>query len=359
MPTFGHIVYGFCLLLPILYYSRNKFSYKVSFIFLANNLFGPDIVNFFFVIPTHSIIGFSILAIPYSLIFTYGSRFSLIRSEGKFPLKLEDSGIREVNWKNAYCATASGGISHFFIDQFYHFHQKMEIFEGISISHDEMLAWGGEAYHVLSPLMVIGFLIVVFTILLSLYFFKEGYKETFKLFLISTVLSFIFFAISTEVYGGEREWGVLVHSIVYVLIPLFLLMYAARDVEENPRITPDEPKINRRTLLNIVAVISIVVAIFFLLYASLAIFLSDTVAKIYGNTSPETVFAIEMFGVFFGTIATFLLIGGIGLFFKINICRYFAIAAASLFLIFGFPLAIAFFLCERDVKALFKKEVKE
>jgi len=359
MPTIGHLIYGFCLLLPIMYYSRNKFNYKVSFIFLTNNLFGPDIVNFLIVVPTHNIIGFLILAIPYSLVFTYASRFSLIRVERKFPLTLEDCGIREVSWKNAYCATASGGISHFFIDQFYHWSKSMEILPGIRISHDEMLEWSGEAYHVLSPLMIIGFIIVVATILLSLYFFKEGYKETFKLFLISTSLSFIFFAISTEVYGGEREWGVLVHSLVYVLIPLFLLFYAARDVEEHPRETPDKPKIDRETLLNIVAIISIVVAVFFMLYASLAIFISDTVASLYGDNSPDTVFAIEMFGYFFGTGAVILLIGSVGLFFKINFCRYLAIVAALLFLIFGFPLAIAFFLNEKDVRALFNKKIKE
>ena len=364
MPTFGHVFYGLCLLIPILYFARDKFNYKVAFIFLANNIFGPDILHLFFIPYFHNILGYAILAIPLSLVFTYSSRFSLMKSDGSFPLKFVDESIREVNWKNSYLISVAGGISHFFIDQFYHFEKRMYIWYGIDITHDEMLAWGGSAYHVIDPLMMIGSMIVIATILLSMYYFRKGYKETFKWFLIFTILSIILMlGLSTAVYGGEREFGVMVHCTVYVLIPLFLLMYAARNVLDNPVKTPDIPKIDRKILLNIVAVISSLLAIFFLFYAYYALTYTDNLAKSMAENgrqnANEIARAITIIAYIFSVIALILLIGSIGLFFKINICRYFVIAASLVSFIFGFPLAIALFLCEKDVKTLFGKEVEE
>jgi len=361
MPTFGHVFYGLCLLMPILYYSKDKFSYKIAFIFLANNIFGPDILHYFFIPYFHNILGYAILAIPFSLVYSYSSRFTLVESEGLFPLKFVDEGLREVNWKNSYLVSVAGGISHFFIDQFYHFEKEMHLWYGIDITHDEMLAWGGSAYHVLDPLMLLGAMIVVITILLSMYYFKKGYKVTFKIFLVVTALSiFLMLLVSTAVYGGEREFGVMVHCTIYILIPLFLLMYAARDVQDNPRTDQDVPKIQRKTLIYIVAIISISLALFFLFYAYYILSnvdsLATKMAENGGQTANEIAASLTIIAYIAGTIALILLIGSIGLLFKINICRYLVIAASCAFFIAGFPLAIALFLCEKDVKALFGKE---
>ena len=364
MPTFGHLCYGLSLLIPILYYTKTDkkpFNYKVAFIFLANNIYGPDLVGLFFVIPTHNILGFAIMAIPLSLVFTYSSRFSLIKSEGSFPLKLIDEEIREVNWKNAYLITVAGGISHFFIDQFYHWDKEMRVAPGINITHDEMLSWGGPAYHVVSPLMIIGDIVVISVIVLSLYTFMKGYKETFKLLLASTIITVLLMIfISTAIFWAEREFGAIVHCFVYVLIPLFLLMYAARDVKDNPRETPDVPKIKRKTLLKIVAIISILFALFMMIYAYFAItsaeYLAELIAETLGGNVAELTVSVTIIGYIYMTFAVVLLIASIGLFFKINICRYIAIAICTYFFIFGFPFAIALFLCEKDVKALFGKE---
>lgn len=367
MPTFGHIFYGLSLLIPILYFTKKEdgFNYKVAFIFLANNIFGPDIVHLLFIIPTHSIIGFAILAIPLSLVYSYSSRFSLISSEKKFfPLKFVDEGIREVNWKNSYCITVAGGISHFFIDQFYHFEKKMYLWPGISIHHDQMLAWGGAAYHTVTPLIIIGEIIVVATILFSLFYFRKGSKETFIVLVLVTLISIaLMIFISTDVYGGEREFGVIVHCVVYVLIPLFLLMYAARDVRDNPNETPEVQKINRKTLLNIVAIISILIALFFIVYSYFAIRYADIIASRFGEnptqSTSEIATSVVIIGYILLVVSIMLLIGSIGLFFKINICRYIVIAICCELLIFGFPVAIAFFLCEKDIKALFGKELED
>ncbi len=359
MPTIGHVLYGLCVIIPILYYTKDEFNYKIAFIFLANNIFGPDLVALFFVIPTHNIIGFAILAIPLALIFSYSSRFSLKKSDGLFPLKFQDDGISEINWKNSYCVTVAGGISHFFIDQFYHWEKEMYLFPGVSISHDEMLSWSGTAYHNFVPLMILGDIIVVSMILLSLYYFRKGYKETFKFLIIAAGISiFLMVFVSTAVFSGEREYGVMVHSLVYVLIPFFLLMYAARDVRDNPIETPDVPKIKRKTLLNIVAVISILVSLFFILYAYMAITSAKTIAVLLagdGGDVNAAIATVTFFGYFFLITSVILLISSIGLFLKIKVCRYIVIAICSYFFIFVFPFAITLFLCEEDVKAMFNK----
>ncbi|MFX1496235.1 MAG: hypothetical protein ACFFBH_01790 [Promethearchaeota archaeon] len=361
MPTFGHIFYGLCLLIPILYYTKNKFSYKVAIIFLVNNLWGPDLVNLFFVTPFHSILGFLILAIPYSLVWTYSSRFSLVRSEKGFPLKFEDSGIREVSWKNAYCIVAAAGFSHFFIDQFFHNELEMNLWSSIwfniQIPHDYILSWSGEQ-HFLSPLYLIGDAIAIFTLIFAFYYLRKGYKDTSKLFLIATGLSLLLMlVVSPLVFYGEREYAVMFEIALYILLPLLLLMYVARDIEDHPRKSPDAPKINRKMALKIVSIVSLLFAIFILLYALLAIIMADVVASLYTDTPTSTdELSITIMGWYYLIVALILLIGSIGTLFKVNFCRYMAIAASSYFIVFGFPIAIAFFLCEKDVKAMFKRE---
>ena len=364
MPSFGHLCYGLCLLIPILYYTKTDekpFNYKVAFIFLANNIYGPDLFSLFFVIPTHSILGFLLVAIPLALFFSYYSRFSLKRSEGTFPLKFVDDGISEVNYKNSYCITAAGGISHFFIDQFYHWETEMHVWEGIDITHDQMLAWGGSAYHYITPLIILGDIVIVGIIILSLYFFMRGSKDTFKFLLGSTaVVVLLMLFVSTSVFWAEREFGAIVHSFVYVLIPLFLLMYAARDVKDNPITTPDVAKINRKTLLKIVAIISILFSLFMALYAYFAIsyasYLAELIIEGFGGSVTEMTVTVTIIGYVFLTMAVILLIASFGLFLKINICRQIAMVICTYFFVFVFPFAITLFLSENDVKAMFIKK---
>jgi hypothetical protein len=363
MPTFGHIFFGLCLLIPILYYTRDKFNYKVALIFLANNIYGPDIVFLFIGTPFHSILGFLIIAIPLALFYSYFSRFSLIKSDKKFPLKFVDDGIREVNWKNSYCITAAGGFSHFFIDQFFHWEKEMTLWPGITFTQDDMLAWSGSAYHTLSPLILIGDVFIISTIILSLYFFKKGYKNTFKFFLIITGIAiFLMLGISTTVFTGEREYAVIVAIFMYIFLPLFLLMYAARDISEHPKQTPEVPKIKRKNLLFIVSLISIFFGLFIILYAYLMTSNVHAVAK-YISTSgtsknEDVIIAIRFLALVYTVLSVILIISSIGLFFKLNFCRYIVIIVCLYFFIFAFPLAIALFLCEKDVKKLFGKETE-
>jgi len=363
MPSIGHFFYGICLLIPIIYYARDKFSYKVAFIFLINNYIGPDAAQIFIGLPFHSILGFLIYAIPLALFYSYFSRFSLRKSDGLFPLKLEDDKISEVSWKNSYLLCAAGGISHFFIDQFYHFGVNMYVWPGWSISHDEMLSWGGSAYHVVDPLMLISYLIILSALLFSLYAFRKGFKETLEFLLvviglfIATVLIF-----GIETYGGERDVGVLVHSIIYVLIPLFLLMYVARDVQENPITTPDERKISRELLLKIVFIFSLLIAVFFVALALFALIMPEVISGFLAsalNEPLEKVIPIIMLAGFLILIlSSILLIGTIGLLFKVNICRYMVMSIYTILIILAFPFVIVLFLCEDEVKEMFGKSTK-
>jgi len=362
MPTFGHLFYGLCLLIPLMYLMRDKFSYKVAIIFFINNLWGPDIVNLFFVTPFHSILGFLILAIPYSLVWTYASRFSLIRSEKGFPLKFEDSGIREVKWKNAYCLVAAGGFSHFFIDQFFHNELEMNLWDSLwgdfKIPHVDILNWTWIQQHTLSPLYLIGDALVVVILLLSFYFLRKGYKDTFKMFLIASGLSLLLMlGVSPLVFYAEHEFAVMFEMAIYTFLPLMLLMYVARNVLDHPIETPDIPRFKRESALKIVSVVSIFFAIFLVLYSLIAILMTDFVADLYTSSpTADDIFAIMIMGIYYLIIALTLLIGSIGAIFKVNFCRYMAIVASAYLIVFGFPIAIALFFCEKDVKAMFKRE---
>jgi hypothetical protein len=303
------------------------------------------------------------MAIPLALFFSYYSRFSLKRTDGGFPFKFVDDGISEVTYKNAYFITAAGGISHFFIDQFYHFEKEMHIWEGIDITHDQMLAWGGPAYHYITPWIILGDIVIVSIIVLSLYFFKRGSKDTFKFLLASTlVVVLLMVLVSTSVFWAEREFGAIVHCFVYVLIPLFLLMYAARDVKDNPITTPDVPKINRKTLLKIVTLISILFSLFMIIYAYFAIsyasFLAELIVEGFGGSITEMTVTVTIIGYIYLTMAVVLLIASFGLFFKINICRQIAMFICTYFFIFVFPFAITLFLNENDVKAMFVNKLE-
>ncbi len=363
MPFIGHLFYGFCILIPILYFTKKdkSFNYKVAFIFFANNLFGPDLVAMFAIWELHSLIGFTILAIPLSLFYSYFSRFSLIKSEKKFfPLKLEDDRMREVNWKNAYCLTVAGGFSHLLIDHLFYTPLYMELWPGIEISQVALITWFGTDVMTINPLYVIGNVIFVSIILLSLYCFRKGYKSTSQLFLITIGLTIGLVLVSQAMVGSTKEFGVIVFCAVYFLLPLFLLMYAARDVQDNPNEPSGEPKRNKRAQLNIVIIVSIFVALILIFYSYYVITSAKSLAPQFGDyyvgDLDELANSLVIIGYITLIISVTFLFGLIGLFFKSNICRYIVIAMSCYFFILAFPFAIALFLCEKDVKALFRKE---
>ena len=363
MPYIGHLFYGFAILIPILYFTKNdkSFSYKVAFIFLANTLYGPDIVIMLPFWEIHSILGFALFAILLSLFYSYFSRFSLIKSERKFfPLKVEDDGIREVNWKNSYLITVAGGFSHLFIDHLFYSPLTMVLWPGIGITQMELITlWGTDAFEI-NIFYIIGTIILVSIILLSLFCFRSGYKATAELFLIAIGLTVGIVFLSQALIGSTKELGVLLFCAVYFLLPLFFLMYAARDVQDNPNEISSETKISKKTHLTIAILISILMTLYLILYAFIVIETASTIGaqyyELFGGDVAEMRKSIAIIGYINLIISVTLLIGLIGLFFKSNICRYIVIAISCYFFTLVFPLAIALFLCQNDVKALFRKE---
>ena len=141
---------------------------------------------------------------------------------------------------------------------------------------------------------------------------------------------------------------------------MFLLFYAARDILDNPNKVPDTPKIERKKLLKIVASLSLLLGIIMLLYGIVAITMADMLVDLISMANitayPSSSAEIQGLGIYYGLIALVLVIGSIGLFFKSKICRYLAIFGSAYFIIFGFPIAITFFLNEKEVKEMFNRD---
>ena len=361
MPTFSHIFFALAVLIPILYFAREKFSYKLAFIYLISNIFGPDLVFLFSFLyeGLHSVIGFTIIAIPLSLVFSYISRFSIEKSNSKIPIKAVDSGIREINWIYAFCATAAGGFSHYFIDFFFHPELTTNIFPPIIISLDDMNEWSGVAYHTMNPIMVIGEAIVVLLILLSLIYLKKGFKETLIVFGIATVIELLLMLLivpgfnGPEINGGEREYAAIFCIAIFIFTPSMLLFYAARNVNEKKPLTPDVSKMKPKSRLNIIAVVSLLLGIVMTAYGMATIFLTDIILEAVGDAVSATAMQLKILGIYYSIFAVLLLIGSIGLFFRSKMSRILVIIGACYFLIFGFSLGIAFFLCENEIRNLF------
>lgn len=358
MATLGHIVFAFCVLIPFMVYSRDKFNYKVAFIFLASN----QLTAYpYLVIPLHNLIGGLLWAAFLAVFFTYFSRFSLIRSKKGFPLKIVDDGIRAVGWKNAYLLAVAGSLPHYFIDEIFHMEKMLHVMPGIDISYDAILLWGvNGAYHGVNGLLIVGYVIAFGGTLVSIYYFKKGAKATFKFFTIIVGVSLIIiFTLGIETFGGELEVAMIFHLVLFVFVPLFLLAYVARDIETNPRTTADKIRIKRALLLKIVAILSIVASIGCLAFAVITMIYAESVAATFilligGGVLEEVIIAVVILGVFLLIISILGTIGSIGLLLKNNSCRYLMIAIYTGLFYFTFPFSAALFLCETDVKNMFK-----
>ncbi len=358
MATLGHLVFAFCVLIPFMIYSRDRFNYKAAFIFLAAN----QLTSYpYLVIPFHNLIGGLIWAVFLSLFFTYFSRFSLVKSEKGFPIKLVDDGVRAVSWKNAYLLAVAGSIPHYFVDEIFHMEKSLHVWPGIDVPYDAILLWGvGNAVHSVNGLLILGYIIAFGGTLLSLYYFKKGAKASFKFFaIVAGVSLLIVFTLGIEAFGGELEVGMLFQMVLFLFTPLFLLAYVARDIETNPRTTPDVTRIAKPLLLKILAMLSIIASIGCLIVSIGFMIYAETVAKTFilligGGILEQVKVAVVLLGVVLLIVAILGTIGSIGLLLKNNACRYLMITIYTGLFYFTFPFGVALFLCENDVKKLFK-----
>jgi hypothetical protein len=359
MPGIAHLVFGLFIAIPIMFMLKDKLNYKVAVIFVLNNWMGPDSYWPYRYIPfdMHALIGFAIWAIPLSLYYSYLSRFSFKRSNHFFTIV--DDGKRDVKWRNAYFLCIAGGICHTLIDAFFHFDihtligsQSFDFLEGWQITFKNFLGLGVSLIISADALIVLGYIIMLTISLLIIYFFKKEIKDI--LVFLFTIIGLVFLSIFTlglQVFGEEGEGGAIIFSCLFVFVPLMLFAYVAKDVQQNPT-NFSEKSVNSTFKLHFIAVITCILGVLFFLLGLSGMIAPDLVKELL-NLSNNILFGI---GLAVTILASIGIIGGIGLFFRIPLCRYFAIFLSILLLIFVFPFAIALTLCQKDVKELFQKK---
>ena len=353
MPGVGHLIYGFCIIIPILIFAKDRFNFKIGVVFIATNWLGPDSSAPYFFIPFdfHSLLGYAIWAIPLALFYSYLSRYSIQRA-GKF-IKLVDDGKRDLTWKNAYLVSIAGGVSHTLIDALFHFGNKYSIAPGWGLTHEQILEWGALNYHQPSGLTLIGYVIMLSIILLSLYILHKEMKDILIFFAVAIALVFItVLSLDSTVFGGELEMSTIFVSVIFIFFPLSLLFYVAKDVYENPTTIPETSKFDKELTLKIITGISLVLFSVFLFLGIFALidpsFILDEI-----DLGGETVLLLAILIIVLSSLG---LAGGIGLFFKNSISRYIVLAISHVLLVFVFPYAIVLFLCDKEISEMFNSE---
>ena len=357
MPEIGHFIIAFSIIIPILYFSGDKFNYKVAAIFLLANWIGPDSAQPFGFLPIdfHYMIPYLIWAVPLALFYSYFSRFSVKRSERFF--KFVDDGKRDITWRNAYLLLISGGLIHTVSDALFRNNLKIKFLEDIfqPTLHD-VHRFGFLVDLDIPVLQMVSYAILIALTLLAVFIMDRSFKDILIFFFtLIGVTILIVFCFGERVVGGEFDVGVSFMSIIFIFIPLMLLFHVAKDVNEHPTPTPKEPRVDPKLGLKIIGIFSGFVALFYLIIGVLSI-LAPTIVQELIYFSKETFFVLGFIFLILGCIAIF---GTIGLFFKLSICRYIVMYLCIFMTLFVYPLIIVLYLCQNNVKALFNKKSRE
>nr|MDO8112368.1 hypothetical protein [Candidatus Sigynarchaeota archaeon] len=409
MPGIGHLIFGLCIVIPLLYLTKDKnkpVNYKVLFIYFVNNYLGPDAAHVYWR-TGHYLIGFIAFAIPLSLFYSYMSRFSLHRTAHFFDIA--DDGAREVNWKNAYYATVAGGISHRMIDGLFHGNSPFGFAPWFDLSLEDINTWVG---YETSTWIVLDMAFIVFTIIGALYVLREGFKKSIS-FLAIIVGTFTIAALATffDVTGGERDVAVFFFSIVFILAPLLLIAHADREVQAHALGSQPRPRINRWISLVMTIALGVMAGVFFaldrtdiagffvcgipftlsfvldehkpgapprisrkflvpfllaLVTAIVGLFFAAAVAAIidpvwfgtefYEFGSPD---GTRLVGIIFIVLTSVGLAGCIGSFLHNSKCRAIVMVIGTLAWYLVIPFGLALLLSEKEVKSWFEKPAKE
>jgi len=357
MPGISHLIFGLMIVIPLMYFAKEKFNYKVATIFVLNNWIGPDSYWPYRWIPLemHALLGFLVWAIPLSLFYSYLSRFSFSTSKWFFSVK--DDGKRDVSWKNSYIVCVAGATFHNVIDMLFHGPPYgIDLFPsefGIPNPNlGDLDAWGTISYGYSEVLIVVGYVSMITMSLLIIYFLRKRVKDV----LVFLVLAACFVILSQVLLGwetfGERELSATSYSFCFIFLPLMGFAYVLNHVNNHPT-KPSEPLISKETAHMLVAIIALILAGGFL-FLGLSPFFAPSIpdALIGGYLSAE---AIQIVGIIVSAIATIGVIGAIGLFFKNKICRYFVIFVCIPLWFFVFPFAIVLFLSRDDIKEMYFK----
>ncbi|HUX98345.1 MAG TPA: hypothetical protein VMV49_02210 [Candidatus Deferrimicrobium sp.] len=357
MPGIAHLLFGLMLVVPIILIAKDRFHYKVAAIFVLNNWNGPDSYwpYSYIPFPVDTLLGYMIWAIPLALFFSYFSRFSIAKTD-RF-VKFVDDGKRDITWLNAYILCLAGGICHFLIDGLFHGGPpyNFSLWEGVSFSLGDVNSWGTFSYGLSEALIVVGFVAMIITSLLIIYYLKKEIKHILLFLGITIGLVFLsLYSLGWEVFG-EREISVLIFMGFFIFLPLIMLGFVADDVYKKPtKLSP--PLINKALALKIVALITFVIAFIFVLFGLSGIIAPDIPREIIGGGLSDEILIV--LGIIVMIISGLGVFGAIGLFFRNNLCRYLVIFVSILLWFFVYPIAIALFLCRNDVKEMFIEDPK-
>ena len=358
----GHLVFGLFLIIPImLMIPRDRFNWKIAVIFVLNNYHGPDSYWVYRFIPLnmHQIVGYLLWAILLAIYYSYLSRFSIQRTPKFFTVV--DDGKRDISWRNAYLLCVAGGITHTFIDTFFHTGHTIDLFGfewgsynlSFDITFDNLLALGNLNYHISEALIIVGFIMITAVIVLVMYFLRENFKTIFiYLFAIIGVFMLAHFTLGIEIMGTELDSIVILYTFFIFFIPLILIAFVVKDVAKNPT-NLSKTKSSPQFRLNLVILTTFILTSLFIFLGLCGIFAPEIIEEILSlGLANELMFGIGLIITIFASVG---LIGAIGLVLRRNFGRYFVMFTCILLLFFVFPFVIFLTLNQKDIKELFTK----
>jgi len=300
-------------------------------------------------------IPYLIWALPLALFYSYFSRFSVKRSENF--VKFVDDGKRDVSWRNAYLLLVSGGLIHTAADAIFRNNLKFKFLEYIfEPKLPEIHRYGFIVDLDIPVLLMIGYAILITVSLLAVFIVDRKFKDILIFFFtLIGITVLIVFSLGERVVGGEFDVGVSFMTIIFIFIPLMLLFYVAKDVNEHPIPMLERPRIKPELGLKIVAGFSGIVTLFFLLIGTLGIIAPNIVQQLIDLGEG----ALYVIGIIFIALGVVGLLGTIGLFLKLKISRYIIMYMCIFMTLFVYPLTIVLYLSQDNVKALFDKSSSE
>jgi hypothetical protein len=350
MPAITHLFYGLFLLLPVIFLAKDRLNVKAAAVFVINNWIGPDSyypVYSFIPISAYSAVGYLIWAAPLAFVYMYLTRFS-VRIQNK-RLVFHDDGAGELTWRNAYLLCVAGGLCHCLIDMIGHPELEYQLFPGTYLTLFSLQSLGSAYYHVVSPWLIPGFLLLLVFIVFILYFIQRDVKDIMVFLLVSLVGTFLLVFGVTGLLFMELEVSTLLVLIPYVFVPLGLVGYVLRDMYDHPvkitktRLTPRQ-KLLAATLFMVGVALS-------LLGGAIYFYFDPTFLITLSNFEPSLVRTLDL--VVIG-LCVFVIVVTVGMgVFRIRICRSIVMCFGFIMWMIIFPFCIFLVLNENGVKELF------
>jgi len=217
MPFFGHFVIAMSIIIPIYYFNKEKFNYKIAIIFVLNNWIGPDTAQAYFFLPFdfHYLIPYLFWALPMAFFYSYISRFSIKYKNHKF--HIVDDKQKVLNWRNAYLLMVSGGILHTVSDTIFRSNLKFKFIENIFEPRlPEIQNYGLGLGLDFGAVHLLGYLFLIFISFLIFFFFNRNLKDMllfYSSYIIIVIVSILL--LGDDLAGEEFDIGVIFFALIY------------------------------------------------------------------------------------------------------------------------------------------------